>query len=314
VTWLNVLLVAVGVGLLYLGGEALIRGAVDLSRLLGLTPMVIGLTVVAFATSAPELATSILAAVRGIPEVAIGNVLGSNVANVGLILGLAALIGPIQARSRFVRREMPVMLAATLLLLPLILNLWIGRLEGAALLAALALYIAWCLRAGKVGASELGELEERAGRPPRRLWLALLAVTVGTGLLVLGAWSLVEGSVAIARALGIAERVIGLTMVAIGTSLPELAAVVVAARKHQVDLVLGNVVGSNIFNLLCILGATAVVRPLPLEAAVLRVDYWVVLVFSVVILPLLWPDLRLGRTQGAGPLALYGAFVWVLFG
>jgi cation:H+ antiporter len=314
VSWLSPLLVLLGAGLLYLGGEALIRGAVDLSRLLGLTPMVIGLTVVAFATSAPELAASLTASLRGSPDVAIGNVLGSNVANVGLILALAAFFGALQAQSRFVRREMPIMLAATLLLLPMLLDLRLGRLEGLILLAALALYIGWCLRAGRVEPPELeGEVAELIGKPPMRLSLAILAVAAGIALLVLGAWALVEGAVDIARHFGVPERVIGLTMVAFGTSLPELAAAVAAARKRQADLVLGNVVGSNIFNVLGILGATALVRPLPVAVASLRVDYWVALGFSVVVLPLLWPDLRLGRLEGSGLLLLYAAYLWLLF-
>jgi cation:H+ antiporter len=314
VTWLSVILVAAGVGLLYLGGEALIRGAVDLSRLLGLTPMVIGLTVVAFATSAPELAASLMASLRGSPDVAIGNVIGSNIANVGLILALAAFFGSLQAQSRFVRREVPVMLLATLLLLPMLLDLQIGRLEGALLVAALGLYIYWCLRAGRVQPPEVGgEVEELVAKPPLSLTMAILAVAAGIALLVLGAWSLVEGAVAIARAFGVPERVIGLTMVAFGTSLPELAAAVVAARKRQADLVLGNVVGSNIFNILCILGVTALVRPLPVAVASLRVDYWVMLGFSVVVLPLLWPDLRLGKLEGSGLMLLYAAYLWLLF-
>ncbi|MBZ0111801.1 MAG: calcium/sodium antiporter [Thermoanaerobaculia bacterium] len=309
-------LVALGIVLLYGGGEALVRGAVDLARTLGLSSMVIGLTVVAFATSAPELAATLMATLQDAPDLAIGNALGSNVANLGLILGVAAWVAPLQAKAQFLKREIPLMLGATLVLYPIMGDGVVGRVEGGVLVLMLAGYLYVLLTESAPIAVHV-EFHSQADRKAsqRSVVKASVLVAGGVGLLVLGAWSLVTGAVQIALAMGLPERVVGLTMVALGTSLPELASSIVAARRKEGDIVLGNIIGSNVFNILCILGITSMVRPIPVSAEALRVDYWVVLAFSVVIIPLLLPRLRLARWEGAILVVLYcGYMAWLFTG
>ena len=304
-------LVALGIVLLYLGGEALVRGAVDLARHLGLSSMVIGLTVVAFATSAPELAATLMATLKNAPELAVGNALGSNIANLGLILGIAALVSPLQAKAQFLRREIPLMLGAILIFYPILGDQRVGRVEGLVMLGLLVGYLVLLINGDSV---QDPDAEEDSAALQKSLPIkASLFVAGGIVLLVLGAWALVNGAKAIALALGIDQRIVGLSMVAIGTSLPELASSIVAARHNEGDIVLGNIIGSNVFNILCILGTTALVRPIPISAEVLRVDYWIVLAFSLVVIPFLLPNLRLARWQGAGLLLLYSLYVAWLY-
>ncbi len=313
-TPLSFALVALGIALLYAGGEALVRGAVDLARQLGLSSMVIGLTVVAFATSAPELAATLMASLRGAPELAIGNALGSNIANLGLILGIAALVAPLTAQAQFLKREIPLMLGATLVFYPLITNGLIGRGEGVLLLGLLGGYL-FVLLSDDEPQEVVDEYRASTDRIARGRDLLTASLIVGAGvvLLVLGAWALVTGATRIALALGVSERVVGLTMVAFGTSLPELASSIVAARRKEGDIVLGNVVGSNVFNLLCILGTTALVRPIPVGPEVIAVDFWIVLGFTVLVIPMLLTRMRLGRREGVGLIVLYvGYIAWLL--
>jgi cation:H+ antiporter len=312
---LSFTLVALGILLLYGGGEALVRGAVDLARSLGLSSMVIGLTVVAFATSAPELAATLMATLQEAPELAIGNALGSNVANLGLILGIAALVAPLQAKAQFLKREIPLMLGATLVLYPIMADGVIGRVEGGVLVLLLAGYLYVLLSASEPIAVHVefhSEVDRIADQ--RSVAVSSALVAGGVGLLVLGAWSLVTGAVQIALAMGLPERVVGLTMVALGTSLPELASSIVAARRKEGDIVLGNIIGSNVFNILGILGITSMVRPIPVSEEIQRIDYWVVLALSVLVIPLLFPRLRIGRWQGAFLIVLYCGYMAWLFG
>lgn len=307
---MSVLLVVVGIVLLFFGGDRLVRGAVSLAARLRVRPMIVGLTVVAFGTSAPELAASITAAIAGTPELAIGNVVGSNVANVGLILGLTALVWPLSADGRFIRVEVPIMLGVTVLALPLLANGALARWEGFLLLAALAAFLVYAARSGSALTEEASETLEA---DPAPLWVALLVTAAGGLLLWLGARLLVIGAVDVAAALGVPDRVIGLTMVAIGTSLPELASSIVAALKRQSDIVLGNIVGSNIFNLLAVLGATAAIHPIGFDAVASRIDFVAMTLFSVAVVPLMWRNDRLGRTGGSMLLLAYAMFVVALF-
>jgi cation:H+ antiporter len=306
----SVLYVVVGIVLLFFGGDRLVRGAVSLAARLRVRPMIVGLTVVAFGTSAPELAASITAALAGTPELAVGNVIGSNVANVGLILGLTALLWPLSADGRFIRVEVPIMLGITVLALPLLGNGQLARWEGFVLLAALAAFL---LYAARSGSSLTEEASEALEADPAPLWVALAVTAAGGLLLWLGARLLVLGAVDVAAALGVPDRVIGLTMVAIGTSLPELASSVVAALKRQSDIVLGNIVGSNIFNLLAVLGATAAIHPIGFDAVAARVDLVAMTLFSAAVVPLMWRNDRLGRTGGTMLLLAYAMFVTALF-
>ena len=293
---------------MYFGGDLLVDHAVSLADRLGVSALVIGLTVVAFGTSAPELATTLASALQGVPELAVGNVIGSNTANVGLILGVAALIFPLQAQAKFVRREVPVMILAGLALAPLLWDGVVTRLEGALLLLALAGYLVYLFR---TDAETMTEVSGSDSSTP--LWRDLLLVAVGIALLVGGARVLVTGAVGLARAFGISESVIGLTLVAFGTSLPELASGVVAALKKNTDIVLGNVVGSNVFNVLAVLGTTALVTPVAQPFARVGTDILIMTAFGAVTLLLMLGRSRLGRTGGAGLVVAYLVYIAYLF-
>jgi len=308
------LLLLAGALLLYLGGEALVTNAARLARIFGLSPLVIGLTVVAFATSAPELFATLSASLQGSPELGLGNVLGSNIANLGLILGLAALVRPLIGKARFLVREIPLLIAVAVIPFLLLIGDVIGRLEGAVLFLGLIGYVVYLLRDKEPPEVEEEYAAEYSG-PDRPWWVPAAGVLLGLGLLVLGADLLVDGAVEIARALGVSERVIGLTLVAFGTSLPELASSLVAARRKQGDIVLGNVVGSNIFNVLCVLGLTSVIHPMSVPSATVTLDLWVGLAFSAATVPLLLLGRRLylGRVEGVLLFSGYLAYVWVLF-
>ena len=310
-TWVSVLLVIGGAGLLFGGGEALVRGASSLATRMGMSSMVVGLTVVAFATSAPELAASLTAALTGAPAIALGNVLGSNVANIALILGAAALARPIPVSASFIKGEIPLMIAAVLFLVPMLEDRAIGRGDGAILLGVMVLYFGFLFhqktRTGGGGQSE--SLREN----PLPGATAALLVAVGTAALVLGARLLVAGSIDLAEALGVPERVVGLTVVALGTSLPELASSLAAARHGEGDIVLGNIVGSNVLNVVCILGATAAISPIAGVSEGAVRDVWVVVAFSAALPLLLIKSSRVSRGEGTLLLAAYLVYVGVLF-
>ncbi len=306
---MSLLLALLGVALLYVGGEVLVRSASGLASRLGVRPMVIGLTVVAFGTSAPELAASLTAALSGTPEIAIGNVVGSNIANVGLILGITALVYPLATTVRFVRREVPIMLLVTALLVPVLWGGAVLRWEGAVLLALLGGFL-WVIT--RTGSSVVEEAEEsgRARRVP--VLLGVAGTAVGVVLLWLGGRALVGSAVAIATSLGVPQRVIGLTLVAVGTSLPELASSMVAAMRRETDIILGNIIGSNVFNLLAVLGTTALVAPIHFDARAATPDLVVMMLFSVALLPLMARGERLGRSAGVLLLTAYAVYIVAL--
>lgn len=315
---MDVLFFLVGLALLVTGGDILVRSASRLALLLGMSPLLVGLTVVAMGTSAPELAASLSAALAGTPAIALGNVVGSNTANLGLILGLAALLSPLTTTSRFLRREALIMLASSVLLLALLRDGALLRAEGVLLLVLFALftaYLLWDSRRRGAGGEPPDAAPAEPGVASRQapLGLTLLLLLAGLALLVVGAQSTVSGATGIARALGVPDAVIGLTMVAVGTSLPELASTVAAAARRQGDMVLGNLIGSNIFNILFILGTTATVQPLRVAPDALRVDLWVMLGVSALTLPLLRTGLRLGRREGSLLLVLYAAYTAYLY-
>lgn len=302
-------LVVAGLVLLVLGGDLLVKGAVNLSLRLGLTPLVVGLTVVAFGTSAPELMVSLSAALSGTTDIAVGNVVGSNIANVLIILGATAVVSRIVTRGHDLRESWAMMIAASVLLIGLALMGPIGRLQGALLLAALALVL-WRQLSGGAASDETPELE---GAVLGARWRTILLwLAGGLTALPLGANLLVTGAADIARLLGISEAVIGLTLVAVGTSLPELAASVASALRGRADMALGNVVGSNLFNLLAILGVTALVQPLAVPPQMLRLDLWVMLASSLLLAPFLFRGWPIGRAVGAALLTVYAIYVWIL--
>lgn len=307
-------LVAIGFLLLLGGGELLVRGATQLARALGMTPLLIGLTVVAFGTSAPELAASLSAALKGVPEVALANVVGSNTANIGLILGVAALVRPIVGTPALFRRELPLLIFVVALPIALYWNGVQGRVESVALWALLIGYLSALIAEARRNKAQGIEVEEDDDLPPPApIWLALVTAAGGIALLAGGASMLVEGAVNIANALGVPERVVGLTLVALGTSLPELAASVVAAWRGHSALVLGNVIGSNIFNVLAILGTTGLIKPLHVDPATAQTDQVISLGFSLLILPFLALFRKIGRVAGVILVGLYLAYCVALF-
>lgn len=311
---MDLLSLVIGIALLFGGGELLVRNASALARVWGLSPMVVGLTIVAFGTSSPELAASLTAALQGSPQIALGNVVGSNSANIALVLALVALVRPPTATASFLRREVPIMVGGAALLVVMLVGGVVGRAEGSLLLLLLVAYLMVLLRPGEEKAEVREAFAQEYGGAPRvSTWNAALLVVLGLALLVGGANLLVIGATSLARGFGLPEMVIGLTLVAVGTSLPELATSLVAAAKRQPDIALGNIVGSNIFNVLGILGATAVTRPLRVPFEVVAIDLWVMLGLSVLLVPFLVSGLRLGRREGAVLLTLYVGYVAYLY-
>ena len=310
-------LVALGLVLLAGGGEALVRGATTLAEIAGVTPAVIGLTVVAIGTSLPELVVSVLAAVRGQPDIAVANVVGSNIFNVALILGVTALLLPLPVHGTAVRLEWPVMLAASVACLLLSLDGYLGRIEGAIFVASITVFIWWSVRlARSVTASEARQLAEdvdaRDLPPKARGPLTASLIVLGLGGLVAGGHFLVEGAVTLARLVGMTERVIGLTVVAAGTSAPELATSVMAALRGRADVAVANIIGSNIFNVLGILGLAAVVAPVPVSPALVRSDMVWMIGTAILLLPLMYSSARITRWEGALLLGTFAAYIALL--
>ena len=295
------ILFAVGLAGLFFGGNWLVQGASALALRFRVPPLVIGLTVVGFGTSTPELLVSVQAALAGAPGIAIGNVVGSNIANILLILGVAAVIGPIAANVGALRRDLGWMMGAALVTVPVFWSGMVGRWEGLLLFAGILLYIAICLR--QAGSEDEPEVV------PAPAWRATAEVVGGLVLLLIGARLLIDSATDIARTFGVSEAVIGLTIVAIGTSLPELATSVVAAFRGERDIALGNVVGSNIFNILSILGITALVTPIPVEARFLSVDVPVMIGVSLLLVAVIWFGKGMGRAAGAAFLLAYAVYV-----
>ena len=311
---LAIIYLLAGLVLLYYGAEALVRGSSSLALRLGLSPLVVGLTVVAFGTSTPELMVSLKAALAGQADISVGNVVGSNICNIGLILGICALVTPIATTSQIVRIDIPIMLAITAITIFLLADGSIGLPEGIFLTTLLVAYIVFSIGlARRQPADSLGtEFGEEVKISKRGLAIDLLMVAGGLVLLVFGARFLVDGAVIIARTFGWTEALIGLTVVAVGTSLPELATSLVAAIKKEADIAVGNIVGSNIFNLLGILGITAIVHPLA-ATGIGRIDYAVMAAFALMLWPMAYHQKRITRVEGAILLAGYVAYVsWLV--
>jgi len=316
------LLVVAGLVLLAVGGEALVRAATTLAELAGVSPAVIGLTVVAIGTSLPELVVSVVAAQGGQPDLAIANVVGSNIFNIAATLGLTALLIPLPVHGAAVRLEWPVMFVASALLMLVARDGTIGRVDGVVFLMGLVFFVAYTVRvarrnvSGSEAATLAAEVESRdidsptGGRPKLLVPLAVLAA--GVVALVIGGRMLVDGAVAVARIAGMSERVIGLTIVAGGTGAPELATSMMAAYRRRTDIAIANMIGSNIFNVLGILGLTTLVQPVPVSREMLAVDLWWMLGTSLLLLPLLYTGKRLSRIEGGVLVAAYGAYLVIL--
>ncbi|MEZ4232459.1 MAG: calcium/sodium antiporter [Polyangiaceae bacterium] len=293
--------------MLYFGAEWLVRGAAGLARAFGVAPLVIGLTVVSYGTSAPELAVSVTAALNGKSDIAVGNVVGSNVANIGLILGVTALIAPPKVDPTLIRREIPWLLIATLSVPLIMLGNQIGRLEGALLTLGAIAFTILTLKTARQGDGEQAELEEIDESRGKLTLFGLFLV--GLAVLVLGGDVFVDGAIGVAKRYGMSERVIGLTIVAVGTSLPELAASLVAALRGHSELAVGNVVGSNLFNILLILGVTSLVRPIPTSFQTFPVDLLALGVVTLACAVSMRGARTIGRPEGGFYVVLYAAFI-----
>lgn len=308
---------------LTLGADWLVRGAAGLAQRFGVSPLVVGLTVVAFGTSAPELVVSALASLEGQPDVAVGNVMGSTAANVGLIVGVGALIRPIQVHRRVIVRETPLVIIVLSLVMVLSLNDAVGRLDGFVLVAGWALYLFFLLkweRVGLFGRTDRAPAAEArrpsAGTDPEEtdvaapgVWWSLVRIGLGLPCLTYGARWLLEGAESIARSLAVPEAVIAATMIAVGTSLPELASTLVAAFRRMGDIAIGNVIGSNVFNLGLVLGTAALVRPLVLHPTIVVGYVLPALAFSVILIPLALHRGTVQRWEGGLLLLLYLAYI-----
>jgi len=309
-----------GLVLLVAGAELLVRGAAAIASRLGIQPVIIGLTVVAFGTSAPELAVSVGAAASGSSDVAFGNVVGSNIANILLILGASAVVGGLAVSQRIVRIDVPLLMLASIVTLLMSLDNEIGRLDGLLLFAGVLVYTGWLIRdSRRESAAVEEEYEESIGAlevpvVDRPLPVQVALLVIGLAALVGGAQLLVDAATSIATAMGVSELVVGLTVVSVGTSLPELATSITAAFRGQRDIAVGNVIGSNLFNLMCVLGATGMIAPsgIPVADASLRLDLPVMLAATFVLAPIFWNRFEIRRWEGIVLITFYALFVGYL--
>jgi len=305
----NGLLLILGIAVLAIGGEALIRGALGISKQWGVSPLLSGLVIVGFGTSMPELVVSIDAVLSGQSDIAVGNIVGSNIANTLLILGLCAAITALTVTPSALSRDAVIVMIASTVFVGLGWDKTIGRFDALLLLAILIAYLVWAYRSEKALADPAAEVHEAEAAelnllPNTTLW-SIVAVMLGLALLIGGSQLLLKGAVGIAQTLGVSEAVIGLTLVAVGTSLPELTISLIAALRHHADVAVGNVLGSNIFNLLGILGIAALVKPMEISTRILEFDQWVMLGITFILFVFLYTGRRVSRLEGGVLLTGY---------
>ncbi|WP_420408969.1 calcium/sodium antiporter [Hoeflea sp.] len=312
---LSILTLIAGLVVLVLAGDYLVRGAVALAEKLSIDPLIIGLTIVAFGTSAPELFVSLQAAYDGVSGIAIGNVVGSNIANVLLVLGAPALLMAIHCREDGIGISLAVMIVMTLVLMAMMsAGNGLSRLDGLALLAIIALYLGWQINAARAcGPVDIHDYHDDVANLPQENWKTWTFLIGGMIGLPAGAWLTVDGASQIARMLGASETAIGLTIVAIGTSLPELVTSVMAAWRRSAAVAIGNVVGSNIFNMGLILGGTAVILPLDVDDRIINIDMWVMLAVSLLVVALAHWNIPVKKLGGAAMLAAFAAYILSVF-
>jgi cation:H+ antiporter len=297
-----------GLAVLSLGADALVRGSASLARRVGISPLIIGLTVVAIGTSLPELVVSLGAALRESGDMALGNIVGSNISNIALILGLSAVLRPMNVKAQVIRLDGPILVAASAALMAMLIDGRLDRVDGVLLVVGLLAYLAVSIRFARREPPAVVE-EYDDGMPQQHaLWTDALYVALGLAGLVGGAHFLVEGAVAIAASFGVSEVIVGLTIVAVGTSLPELATSLAAARRGEGDIAVGNAVGSSIFNILGILGATVIVHPLS-TGSLSVIDGIVMTGLAVAVLPMMRTQFTLSRREGAILLSCYAAYL-----
>jgi cation:H+ antiporter len=318
---LSIGLIVIGLVLLVAGGETLLRGAVGLATLLRLTPAVIGLTVVAAGTSVPELAVSAIAAMRGSADISVGNVVGSNIFNIAFIVGLSALIRPLTISGNTIKLEYPVMALTTLMCIAVCQDGVVDRLDGilfVAVYVGFTAYLVGLVRQQVTTAESLEFSEEVKELTPTsdhrpRLWVTLCLIGGGIALLAAGAQATVSGAVELAALLGLSERVIGLTIVAGGTGLPEVVTSLVSSYRGRDDVAISNVIGSNLFNILGILGLSGLMQPLPVDTQIVAIDFWWMLGVTLLLFPVMFTGLRVNRAEGGVLFAVYATYLYTLF-
>ena len=318
---MDILYIIAGLALLFVGGEALVRGSVAISKRLGISAVLIGVVVVGFGTSMPELLVSIQASLAGQPSIALGNIVGSNIANIMLILAMAAIITPLACSDPAIRRDVVVVVLASISLL--IIDLLLGNtgfLTGLGMLLILMAYIYYSYQkdqANKILIAPAEALHEKEVHEyegiKTSLPVSLLMTCGGIGILILGADLLVDGATTLARHFGVSEAVIGLSLIAIGTSLPELAAAVIGSIRRQTDVVIGNILGSNLFNVLGILGIASMVKPIPIDGRIASLDIPIMLGIAVITAAIIWLRPSIGRMTGILFLCLYGLYLAWMF-
>ena len=297
---------------LYFGAEWMIRGASCLAVTIGIRPIVVGLTVVAFGTSSPELAVSLVAVFEGSDGIALGNIIGSNIANIGLIMGVSALVSPLKVDLNVLRRELPIMVFVSLFFVGLLYDGIVDVWDGCILFGGLLCYLIYQLRDVFVGNRHEKELNDKDAYPSRTGWNVLL-IFVGLGVLMGGAKLMIDSGVVIARSFGISEIVIGIALVAIGTSLPELATSLVSAMRGESDISVGNIIGSNLFNIMSVVGLVSIVSPLSVDRQLFYFELPIMLAFSLVLFPFMKTGLVVSRLEGGILLLGYGLFIFSLF-
>jgi len=306
--------IVAGLTLLIWGADRFVLGASATARNLGVAPLMIGLTVVAFATSAPEILVAVIAALRGEPGLAFGNAIGSNIVNIGLVLGITAIVRPIPLESATLRREMPALLAVSLLTVSLFLDTRLSRPDGIVMLTGLIIVMIWLARLGiRSSATDPIKMDYEAEIPDNvSMKAAMMWLAIGLGALLIGAEWLVNGSIGIAQSLGVSEIVIGITIVAFGTSLPELAVSLMSALKGEYGLAIGNIIGSNIFNLLAVIGVAATIQPAAVAPSVLSLHIFVMVAFTLVLFAMTYDydgKAMLSRLEGVALLVAYIAYI-----
>lgn len=313
IVYTDVALIVAGLVLLIWGADRFVHGASAAARNMGIAPLLIGLTIVAFATSAPEILVSVVAASQGEPGLAFGNAIGSNIVNIGLVLGLTAVVRPIPLESATLRREMPALLAVSLLTVSLFLDSRLSRPDGVVMLTGLAIVMIWFVRLGIRSAENDPIKMDYEAEIPKDVTtkMAFVWLLVGLGVLLIGAEWLVDGSIGVAQSLGVSEVVIGITIVAFGTSVPELAVSMVSALRGEYGLAIGNIVGSNIFNLLAVIGLAATIHPATVAPSVLSLHVFVMVAFTLVLFAMTYDydgKAVLSRLEGVALLAAYTAY------
>ncbi len=312
---LLVVLFIVGIGLLYIGAEALVSGSSSLALKIGIRPLIIGFTIVAMGTSSPELAVSLLSAIQGTKDIALGNIIGSNIANIALVIGVAAVIRPLTIQINTIKREMPYLILTTVLFYVLSLDKVLDYKDGLILLVGFVLFIGYMIRLAQkdrnAGSAFFDDIPTH--KKQRAQWLNIVYIVFGLVGLIGGSTMMVNSATQIAEQLGVPPIIIGMTLVAVGTSLPELAISSVGAYRGEVDLAVGNAVGSNLFNVLFVIAIVSIIYPIPVEPSLLKFDYLFMLGLTIAFLPMMISKFKITRLEGVLLIVVYGVFLWLQF-